>query len=95
MLYLCVMNSKATPDFWKEYEKLPDPIKDLAKKSYSLFKDNPAHPGLQFKKVNDEPQVYSVRVSLYYRSLGVKDGDTVIWFWIGDHDSYNKMIKSF
>ena len=88
------MNSKATSDFWREYEKLPDSVKDLAKKAYQFFKDYPSHPGLQFKKVNDDPEVYSVRVSLYYRSLGVKEGDTIIWFWIGNHDSYDKLIKS-
>ena len=88
------MISKATSDFWKEYEKLPVAVKDLAKKSFELFKQNPAHPGLQYKKVNNDPLVYSVRVSLSYRSLGVKDGDTIIWFWIGDHDSYDKLIRS-
>jgi hypothetical protein len=74
---------------------LPESIKDLAKRAYNLFKDNPAHPGLQFKKVNDNPEVYSVRITRAYRSLGVKDEDTIIWFWIGTHDGYDKLIKTF
>ncbi len=74
---------------------MPESIKDLAKRAYNLFKDNPAHPGLQFKKVNDNPEVYSVRITRAYRSLGVKDEDTIIWFWIGTHDGYDKLIKTF
>ena len=88
------MNSKATKDFWREYEKLPDSVKDLAKKSYELFKNNQSHPSLQFKKVNNDPQVYSVRITLYYRALGVKDNDTIIWFWIGNHGDYDKLVNS-
>jgi len=35
-----------------------------------------------------------VRISLGYRAVGVKsDGDEIIWFWIGPHAEYDKLIK--
>ena len=87
------MISKTTSDFWKAYYALPIASQNLAKKAYELFQSNPLHPSLQFKKVNNEPTVYSVRISLSYRALGVKDGDTIIWFWVGNHDSYDRLIS--
>jgi hypothetical protein len=88
------MNSKTTEDFWKSYDKLPITIQDLAKKSFGLFKENHSHPSLQFKKINDNPEVYSVRISLNYRALAAKQKDTLIWFWIGNHTAYEKLIQS-
>jgi hypothetical protein len=38
------------------------------------------HPSLQFKKVDS---FWSARITDDYRALGVLEGDTVIWFWIG------------
>ena len=88
------MISKATQDFWKEYNALSNSLKKLSKKAYQLFKDNPSHPSLQFKKVNSDPDVYSVRITVHYRALCVKQDDTFIWFWIGNHDAYQRMINS-
>ena len=88
------MISRATKDFWKGYDELPKPIKDLANKAYKLFQEDPSHPSLHFKKVTDNPIVYSVRISIHYRALGVKEDDTIIWFWIGNHTQYEKQIAS-
>jgi len=52
------------------------------------------HPGLRFKKVIDDPPTYSVRITQSYRALGVKDNNTIIWFWIGNHDEYEQLISS-
>jgi len=45
------MNHFASPSFWKEYEKLPKHIKELADKSFEILKENSMHPSLHFKKV--------------------------------------------
>jgi hypothetical protein len=89
------MISKATKDFWKEYGKLPDSIQQLARKSFKLFQTDPSHPSLHFKKVHEDPIVFSARVSIQYRALGVRQDDFIIWFWIGNHDQYQKLINSF
>lgn len=62
----------------------------LANKNYVLWRDNPSHPGLQFKKVG---RFWSVRVGLQHRALSVEAEDgTLVWFWIGQHDEYDRLI---
>ena len=46
------MTSRGTPHFWAAYRGLPSEIRDAAQKAYKLFRENPQHPGLQFKKVH-------------------------------------------
>ena len=65
------MRSRATPRFWAAYRDLPPEIQELARKAYRLFRENPAHPSLHFKKVHYREPVYSARVSLGYRALGL------------------------
>jgi hypothetical protein len=33
-----------------------------------------------------------VRIGLGVRALGVRDGDDLIWFWIGTHAHYDRLI---
>ncbi len=61
---------------------------------HALFRENPAHPSLQFKKVADRGPVYAVRVTLDYRALGVLTGPEVLWFWIGSHADYDRLLPS-
>ena len=42
--------------------------------------------------INSNKPIYSIRIGLGYRALGIKEDDTVIWFWIGSHASYDRMI---
>jgi len=86
------MNSHASTRFWKCYNCLPERIKALAEKNFSIWKTNPRHPSLQFKEV--KPQLWSVRIGLEYRALAALDGTTYIWFWIGNHDDYTRLIAS-
>ena len=41
---------------------------------------------------NHEEDIWSVRITLGVRSLGVLDDDTVTWFWVGDHDDYKRFF---
>lgn len=88
------MNSLTLPQFWKLYYQLPKTIRLRAVKAYRLWRDNSQMPGLQFKLVGKRRPVYSVRINDSYRALGLLDGDTVYWFWIGTHDEYERIIKS-
>ena len=56
------------------YAKLPNQVQLQAKRAYQLFRRNPSHPGLNFKKVDDLNNIYSARVGLGYRVLGQLDG---------------------
>jgi hypothetical protein len=88
------VKSRATPRFWTAYSKLPREIQDAARKSYRLFLENPKHPSLQFKKVHNREPIYSARVTLAYRALGLLDNDEVTWFWIGSHTEYDRLLNS-
>ncbi len=84
------MKSGTHPSFWSTYYSLNDEVRRLARKSYSLWRENPNHPSLQFKCINRNENLWSVRISRGYRAVGVLVGDTITWFWIGDHDGYEK-----
>lgn len=86
------MKSVTSRQFRELYSKLPDATRRGARQSYKLFRDNPAHPGLNFKKVEGHEGTYSARIGGHYRALGQLDGDTIIWFWIGSHAEYDKLV---
>jgi hypothetical protein len=86
------VNSYGTRRFWTAYRELPVEIRELARKAYVLFRNNPAHPGLNFKKIHASQPVYSVRVARGYRALGLLEDDEVTWFWIGTHAEYDRLI---
>lgn len=73
---------------------LPTEIQQAARKAYRLFREDAQHPSLQFKKVHDREPLYSVRVTLGYRALGLLEGDEVTWFWIGTHAAYDRLLDS-
>ena len=87
------MRARATLKFWTLYAALPPEVQQQARRVYLLWKANPNHPSLRFKRVDEEEPIYSARVSGDYRVLGVLEGDTVVWFWIGDHDEHARLLK--
>jgi hypothetical protein len=80
----------AAPSFWETYQRLPVNIRKLADQCYEILKSNPRHPSLHFKKTG---KYNSVRVGLHYRALAVQVSEGLLWFWIGTHDEYQRMIK--
>jgi len=79
--------------FWNLYRQLPGDVQKLADKNYQLLKVNPSHPSLQFKKVGKHKQLWSVRVGINYRALGTEKSEGVVWFWIGTHAQYDKLLS--
>jgi hypothetical protein len=65
----------------------------MARKNYGVWKDNPGYPGLQFKLVGLHKPVFSIRVRVGYRALGLKVDDGIIWFWIGSHAECERLIS--
>ena len=74
-------------------DDLPEPARDAARKAYRLFRENPSHPSLQFKKIHASEPIYSVRVTLGYRAVGLLEQGEVTWFWIGSHADYDRLLK--
>ncbi len=86
------MKSVTSRRFRELYATLSEPVQSHARRAYRLFQNNPAHPGLQFKRVGDVDNIYSVRVGSGYRALGQMDGAEIVWFWIGPHDEYDRLV---
>jgi hypothetical protein len=73
------------------FADLPAETQQEAKRAYRLFRANPAHPSLHFKKLEGEDGIYSVRVGLGYRAMAVMRGSCVVWYWIGNHAEYDRL----
>ena len=84
------MRHRATPKFWSFYKKLPSEIQKNADVSYKQLKRDPFHPSLHFKKVG---RFWSVRVGIYYRAVAVQKENDIVWFWIGRHDEYERLVR--
>jgi hypothetical protein len=89
------MKSELTDEFIECFADLPERVQKTARKNYKLWKQNPSHPSLEFKKLNTEQPTYSVRAGIGWRAVGVmKDSETIVWFWIGSHSNYDKLLKN-
>lgn len=86
------MISRVRPSFWRSYEALDPRVREAARKSYQQFSENPAHPSLRFKKLAGHDRIWSVRINDSYRALAERNGDTVVWFWIGSHNEFDKLF---
>jgi hypothetical protein len=84
------VNHFASPQFWDHYTRLPLAIRQLADRCYELMKEDLRHPSINLKKVG---QYYAARVGLHYRALAVEGLDGLVWFWIGSHAEYDRIIK--
>jgi hypothetical protein len=84
------MRHFASPAFWRCYRALPQAVRKLADKKYQLLKADPNHPSLHFKKVG---RFWSARVGLSYRALALEVPEGLVWFWIGDHAEYNRLVN--
>jgi hypothetical protein len=79
----------ATAAFWKRYDALPPQVRAVADGNFERLKQDPHHPSLHLKEVG---RFWSVRVGASWRALAVKDGESLVWFWIGSHADYDKLL---
>ena len=85
------MRSKAHRSFWVYFHALPKPIQETARMKYALWHKDPFHGSLQFKELR--PNLWSVRINDNYRALARRHEESVVWFWIGTHREYERLIK--
>jgi len=85
--------SRTTPQFWQHHARLPADVRRLAEKAYSLWKRNPGHSSLHFKKLKGNEALWSIRVGRQYRALARRRDNLVVWVWIGHHSDYDRLVK--
>jgi hypothetical protein len=74
------------------FRNLPVEAQQDAIRAYRLFQTNPSHPGLQFKKLEGQTDLYSIRIGMGYRTLALLKKDGIVWFWIGTHAEYDRLV---
>lgn len=83
------MRHFANARFWRCYRALPTAVQALADRNYALLRSNPSHSSLHFKQVGI---LWSVRVGVHYRALAVSADDDLVWFWVGSHAEYDRLV---
>ena len=83
------MSHHASKRFWRHFDELEPELQQLARDNYELLRANPQHPSLHFKRVG---KYWSVRIGSDYRALGVDSPKGILWFWIGGHEEYKRLI---
>ena len=83
------MKHRANRRFWDCYHRLPEETRRLADESYRLLLRDPKHPSLHFKRIG---RFWSVPAGLNYRALAVEHEGAVVWFWVGAHALYNRLL---
>jgi hypothetical protein len=66
-------------------------VQKKADLNFELLKKNQNHPSLNLKKIG---KIWSVRVGISYRALATEIDSDLLWFWIGSHANYDKLLKS-
>jgi hypothetical protein len=89
------MQSSRTKNFQNLFLKLPQRVKETASKNYKIWINNPFHSSLEFKEVKSKEKIWSVRVGIGWRALGVMkaEEEKIVWFWIGSHAEYDKILR--
>jgi hypothetical protein len=86
------MKSQALPEFWVGFGKLPPKIQSTARKNYALWQQHPQLKSLEFKKIKSD--LWSIRTGSGYRALATMVDGTHVWFWIGAHDEYERLLRA-
>ena len=87
------MTSRTTARFREALAQLPAHVQRQARDAYKQFIQNPGHPSLRFKPVHATRPIYAARVSRDYRAVGIIDGEVIVWFWIGSHANYERLLR--
>lgn len=86
------MISHTTERFRKAFANLPKEIQHQAKDAYKQFRHDPFYPSLRFKRIHSAKPIYSVRINIECRAVGVQNENEIVWFWIGLHNDYIKLL---
>jgi hypothetical protein len=87
--------NRTTRQFRDLFEGLPAHIQALTRDACILFDRNPAHRSLRHHELQDNkkaqhvPGSFSVSITMQYRAIYVREGETNVWYWIGTHAEYD------
>jgi len=85
------VKSSALPDFGKCCNRLPPNVQKIARKNFALWQKQPSLKSLAFKRMKRD--LWSVRAGSGFRALATFDDGRFLWFWIGAHDDYERLLR--
>jgi hypothetical protein len=88
------VKSVAIRRFWRLYRALPSEIQSLAVKNYRLWRQDPHHPSLGFRRLKGTDDRFTIRIGDRYRALGRLTDEKMTWVWIGTHSDYDRLVGS-
>jgi len=87
------VKSTRGPTFNDLFWRMPGDVQRQAAKAYQLFRKDPFHPSLQFKRLKGS-SMWSVRIGSHYRAMGRRiSPDEIDWIWIGSHSEYDTFLQ--
>jgi hypothetical protein len=84
--------SRTSSHFREDLARLPAAVRKQARTAYAQFRSDPNHPSLHFKKLPPHDDIWSVRITANYRAVGRWRGNTILWFFIGSHADYERLL---
>jgi hypothetical protein len=89
------LKSRTNAAFRKLLAGLPLNVREQAVAAYHLFRTNPWHASLHFKRVHPTRPIMSVRVGGDYRAVGIqREPGAILWYWIGPHEQYETLLAN-
>jgi len=85
--------SEITDSFRQAYAKLPEEVRQKVRKAYRQWTANPTHPSLHYKKIHASLPIWPVRVGLHHRAVGIVHDEKMLWYFVGTHAEYDRLIK--
>jgi hypothetical protein len=87
------LKSETTESFRKQFSAAPVAVQLKIRQAHQLWSESPQHPSLRFKKVHATLPIFSARVDLDWRAVGILKADTMIWFFVGPHGEYERLLR--
>jgi len=87
------VKSHTTSAFRNLLAALPNRVRRDARKAWRMWLADRGAPGLQFKKLKLNGDYWSARVNDDHRVVGVMRGGAIVWFWVGSHHDYERLLK--
>ena len=79
-------------DFENCRAELPKRMQERVLEKIAILRQNPRYPSLRLKKVG---KLWSIRINQGYRALAREEDTTLVWFWVGPHDAYQRHIRRY
>ena len=75
-----------TRSFARDYQRLPERVREQVEKQLDFLMNNPRHPSLNLKILNDPRDIWEGRVSSGYRFTFHIKNDMYVLRKVGTHD---------